>query len=355
MIYNQRIEKLKVEINKRGLDCVLIYGDNAVYYYTGFVPMLGHSLLIVTSQGEKKFFHQFMYDKHRILDQESYSEIISVQKYSSIVREHIIDYKSLGVIGFELIPYYFLMSFNDSKKISSLDDFITEERLIKSEDEIQNLRKACEVTEDAIQASIDYLKLGVSEERVAAFFEFYVRSAKCKLSFDSMVAFGERSRIVATNATNNILGENEGIVFDVGARYKKYCADIGRTFFFGSPPKKFETLYNKVLGVYEFILSYIKPGMVASDIHKKLLELYKENGLGVMRHRIGHGIGLETSLESPCFETNDIVLRENMTFAIEVSHEGYKGMGIKIEDNVVLREHGCELLNNMTRKLQIVV
>jgi len=354
--HRARIEYIQKLLSSRSIDLAIIANSGDIRYLTDYSPFLGDSILVVL-QDDIYLINRFEWDRDlsTLLFEENH--ILSGYDYLSFLKSILPkDHISIAITGKEFLSIDLIEYLtNLDPNLVSIEDVLSSKRLIKSTEEISYLQKAVKITEDAISHAVKTLRKDTTELQMCAEFEYYCKMQGAEeLSFPSCIAFAEFSRQVAHKPTDKKIESGQAFFLDVGARYKGYCADIGRTFFVGKPSPEYLDIYNKVLKIHEYMIEYIKVGMHVKDVYKVVHDLFVENGLGEPRHRLGHGVGIETSMEGPDIKYGDETLLENMTFAIEVSHPGTNEGGVKIEDNVYLTKDGCVSFSTSSRELMLI-
>ncbi len=220
-------------------------------------------------------------------------------------------------------------------------------REIKQEEEIEAIQKAVVCTEQALARTVTSLKPGITEREAAWRIEKAIRENGAEdVSFTLIVAAGPNAAKAHHEPSERLLGEAEPIVIDIGALLGGYCSDMTRTIIFGDPPDKLKEIYSLVRRAQLNAIRNIKPGMTTVEADALARDVIKEAGYGEhFLHSLGHGVGLAVH-ESPSLRTaNPVVLKENMVFTVEpgIYLEGYGG--VRLEDIVVMRADGVQVLN----------
>lgn len=228
-------------------------------------------------------------------------------------------------------------------------------RTVKSQEEIAAHRKACDVTALGVDTMLKNMKSGITEGQIEAYFDFQLKTNACGHAFTTIAASGENACTLHYHANDCELKEGDMILFDLGAMSGYYCADVSRTYpINGKFTERQKMLYEVVLKGLEVGLSLSKPGMQKDLIQlesKKVMaeELVK---LGVMEnveeiskyymHGSGHFIGLDTHDVGP----DDSILAKDMVFTLEPGlYFKEEGIGIRIEDTILVTEDGCDVLS----------
>ncbi len=229
-------------------------------------------------------------------------------------------------------------------------------RAVKEKTELDKIKKACEIAQTAMSEIINDIKPNVTESFIRDKLENKMLELGAdSVSFETIVAFGENSAIPHHQTGETVLEKNSAVLIDMGCKYKGYCSDITRTFFYGEPPEKFIDCYNAVLLANQTTIEKIKDGDytdVADGYARKVL---KDKGLEeYFTHSLGHGLGLEIHEFPALSPKKREYLEEGMTFTIEpgVYFEGE--FGIRIEDTVTLTENGVVRLYSDSKELKII-
>ncbi len=226
-------------------------------------------------------------------------------------------------------------------------------RSIKSSSEIETIRKAAKIADEGVKKAIEIINPGVREYEVAAEAEYRMKKlGSSGASFETIVASGHRSAFPHASCSDRKLENGDLVIIDLGARYKNYCSDISRTHTVGSPNSKQEKLYQTVLDAQQKAIEIIRPGVKAKKIDEIARRLIKRGGYGdYFVHSFGHGIGIEVHEHPPISPNNKDAIEEGMVFTAEpgVYIPGFGGC--RIEDMILVRENGYEVLTNSPRSL----
>ena len=238
-------------------------------------------------------------------------------------------------------------------RINNVYSKIGELRLKKSQEEVDKIKKAIEITKSGIEKLMSEARVGMKEYELEAYFDFNCKvKGATGLAFTTIAAAGENATTLHYVDNNCELKENDLILFDLGAEYNCYNADISRTFpVNGKFTERQKEVYNAVLRVNEEIINLIKPGMKYKDVNEKATELIAEEciKLGLIKdksevrkyyyHSIGHSLGMDThDIETP---HRDIIFEPGVVFSVEPGiYIAEEGIGIRIEDDILVTEDG---------------
>jgi Xaa-Pro aminopeptidase len=229
-------------------------------------------------------------------------------------------------------------------------------RAVKDEDEIATIRRAGEITSQALERFAEEQFTGRTEQDLAwrldqLFHEFGGGGP----SFESIVASGPNGARPHSRPTDRKVEPGETVVIDAAARYGVYKADCTRTFATGPLPDRLQEAYDVTLRAQLAALDAIRPGVSGVDADLSAREVIEEAGFGDnFGHGLGHGLGLEVH-EAPRLgkESRDTLAELNVvTVEPGIYLEGLGG--IRIEDLVVVREGEPEILTTFTKELVTV-
>lgn len=240
--------------------------------------------------------------------------------------------------------------------IKNIYNNIVELRMIKAKDEIDNIRKAIQITGEGIKSLMKNSVPGMKEYQLEAHFDFTCKTLGARnLAFPTIAASGANATVLHYEDNNCEIKDGDLVLFDLGAEHENYCADITRTFpVNGKFTQRQKQIYNIVLKAMEETIKGVKPGITftqLNDITKKVLadeckkiDLIKEDKdlSKYYYHGVSHSLGLDTH---DVF-ISDTVLKAGMVLTIEPGlYIEEEGIGIRIEDDVVVTEDGCENLS----------
>lgn len=232
---------------------------------------------------------------------------------------------------------------------------VSELRLVKSKEEIAEMQKAMDITKDAVEYLMTNCKAGITEGALEAYYDFYIKQQGVKdRAFNTIAAAGKNAAILHYVENNCELKDEELILFDLGAQWNYYNADISRTFpINGKFSKRQREVYEEVLKVNEAVIEAIKPGVMVKDLNDLANDMLGEAcvRLGLIEdksefrkyyfHSIGHSLGLDTHDVGK----RNVELKPGMVWTVEPGlYIEEEGIGIRIEDDVLVTETGREVL-----------
>ncbi|MCI8471201.1 MAG: aminopeptidase P family protein [Clostridia bacterium] len=220
-------------------------------------------------------------------------------------------------------------------------EFIIEkQRMIKDEEEIHNLRKACEITDHCFNYILSYIKPGMTEKQIANEIEEYYKKRTDGLAFDTIVASGENTSKPHAVPTERKIQEKDIITIDMGCKVNGYCSDMTRTFFVGEVPEAIKPVYDLVLKNQKQVGEQYKDGANTRLLTRMVESDFKLYGYDLV-HSLGHGVGMEIHEVPYMSHNSDTQLRENMVVTNEPGIYIPGKFGVRIEDTVQITKFGC--------------
>lgn len=241
-------------------------------------------------------------------------------------------------------------------KVKNIFNSIYELRLIKNEEEIEEMKKAIDITKEGIESLMKNAKAGIKEYQLEAYFDFVLKTNGVKdYAFKTIAASGKNATVLHYVANNSDIKDGDLILFDLGAQLNYYNADISRTIpANGKFTERQKQIYNVVLKAELEVIKAIKPGLPFVELNniakKYLAEGLKE--LGVIEkdeelsryyyHGVSHFLGLDTHDVG----SREVDLKPGMVVTVEPGlYIEEEAIGIRIEDDVVVTEEGYEVLS----------
>jgi len=227
-------------------------------------------------------------------------------------------------------------------------------RMVKTNEEVERLRKAVSITELGIKETIKEIREGVRERDLEKIYLKKVIEQGARPSF-AVIGFGSHSAYPNAAITDRKLKKGDTIRYDIGCTYDGYHADISRTVIFGAPSPKIKDYYKAILVGEETAIEAMRPGIKAKEIFNIAVETTRKMGINdYERNHVGHGIGIEVYDPPVLKPDNETIFEEGMVFCVETPFYEIGWSGLQIEDTVVVRNDGAEYLTTMGRGLIIL-
>jgi Xaa-Pro aminopeptidase len=223
-------------------------------------------------------------------------------------------------------------------------------RVIKDEVEIATLRNAGRRLGEIASRVHGFVREGRTEQSVAADIDTAMREAGfSRPAFETIVASGPNSALPHARPTARAIQPGDPTVLDFGGVYDGYCVDLTRTVQLGAATGALRQLYAAVAEAQEAAIAAVKPGVASSAIDAAARAVLERYGLAeAFGHGTGHGLGLEVHEEPRIARQSprlpDPVVEPGMVFTIEPGAYVPGVGGVRIEDDVLVTETGCEVL-----------
>lgn len=226
-------------------------------------------------------------------------------------------------------------------------------RIIKDQDEIACIRKACEIACLSLKEILPEIHEGVREKDIENILTYTMKKHGAeKESFDIIVASGLNGAFPHAKATDKIIHKGELVTIDFGCRYGLYCSDMTRTLAIGHVNKALKEIYTVVKQAHDAAMDAIRPGVSCKSIDAIARKVITDAGYGkYFSHNLGHSLGLEDH-EEPVFSPEETAItKENMVMTDEPGIYVEGTGGVRIEDDVLITKDGHEILTDFSREL----
>ncbi len=356
MDHKRRLKRLRQSLPAHRLDLLLVTHLPHIRYLCGFTGSAG-ALLI--SPRKAVFFTDGRYMAQAKNEVQGARVVIAKKPPLAAAAESLAKTSDPAVIGIEgdhltvaeharlarLLPKGF--------RLKSAPALVEQERLVKDRDEIELLRSAVMLGASLFDVALKSIRPGVREIEVAAEMEYAARRAGADaMSFETIIASGERSALPHGRASEAKIPANGFVVCDFGVILTGYCSDMTRTVSVGRPQDEARRLYEAVKSAQQAAVESVRPGVSVGEVDGAARRVLQREGLGrYFTHSTGHGVGLEIH-EAPRVAAGQTdVLRPGMVITIEPGAYIPGRWGVRIEDMVAVTETGCEVLTPTSKEL----
>lgn len=234
-----------------------------------------------------------------------------------------------------------------------LDKILEDMRSRKNSDEINCLKKAQKITEDAFIDTIKFIRSGMSELEIAAFLEYRMRIHGSQgISFDTIVVSGKSGSVPHGVPTYKKVENGDFVTMDFGATFNSYHSDMTRTVVVGKASERQKDIYNIVLEAQNEAIKTIKSGMICSKVDNTARDVIKKAGFGdYFCHSTGHGVGLKIHEYPSVSQKSNSVLKTGNVITIEPGIYIPNEFGVRIEDFGVVTEDGFDNFTSAPKNL----
>jgi Xaa-Pro aminopeptidase len=353
--YSSRLTKLMEYIKRKRVDSFLVTDINNVRYLTGFS---GSSGLILITRKETFFVTDFRYKEQAEKEVKGWDIIIGKGDVIKTIKG-LSKKTAIKKLGFESSMAYevFRRLSNMGLSLNAFEGLIERLREIKDAIEINLIKEAVRRAETAFLKVKPYIRQGIRERAIALRFEEILKKNGCRhIPFDVIVASGPNSAMPHAKPTERKLNKSDLIIIDWGGEADGYFSDMTRTLLVkGDNVSKKREIYQIVLKANKRAILKILPGVKSKDIDFSAREVIKRTGYSeFFGHGTGHGVGLQIH-ELPRIAWNKReVIKKDMVFTIEPGIYIPGLGGVRIEDMVVVKPGGHEVLTTLPKEIEII-
>lgn len=351
----KRLGKFEAKLAQSEVDGILVTGQNNIYYLTGF---WGTEATVFISGKRRLFVTDSRYILIAKASVKGFDIIESRQALEEIAK--IIKEDGLTKIGFDSqVTYGFyqgLSALFADYQLVAMSNFIEDLRMIKDETEIATIRRACQISDQAFIDVLDIIKPGQTTEMdVNHFLDHRMRQLGAEgASFEFIVASGYRSAMPHGRASEKVIQTGETLTLDFGCYYQHYVSDMTRTIHIGHVTDQEREIYDVILRANKALIEQAKEGVTYREFDAIPREIINTAGYGAnFTHGIGHGIGLDIH-EYPYFGKSDEAIKAGMVLTDEPGIYLDDKYGVRIEDDLLITETGCEVLTLAPKELIVI-
>lgn len=352
---NEKIRHLREKLKALNLDGMIVSNPVSIKYLCNIEV---DGLLLITRK-ENIFLTYTMY-LEMVKSTVTITDEVIVADFRDIGKD---EYENFFLfcenVGFEenYVTYKEYQYLKQKYKVNNLaetEEIIEKLREVKDKEEIENIRKACEITDSCFEHLKSFIKIGKTEKEIAFEIEMYFRAHGADgLAFDTIVAIGENSANPHWIPSDRQVQMAEPILIDMGCKYKGYSSDMTRMMFVGCILEETKRVYDLVLKNQENVIAQIKEYASIKTMAQMVESDWKLNNYTVI-HALGHGVGLETHERPYITARNDTFLKENMVIANEPGIYLPGKYGIRIEDTILVTKNGCEILTKSPKTYTVI-
>ncbi|MEM6979848.1 MAG: Xaa-Pro peptidase family protein [Planctomycetota bacterium] len=356
-----RLIRLLQDLKSQPIDAILITNETNVRYLTGFT---GDSSWLLVSQDDTVIMSDRRYETQIAKQCPDLLAAIRPpdQKLTELLTEVILE-KPFQQIGFEadhvsIATLEIWQQSSPNITWTSTSDVVETLRSIKDDEELATIRRAISIAERAFISATHRMHPRMTERELALEIEVVMRQIGASaVGFDPIVGAHPNGALPHYQPGDVALGDCPTLLIDWGARVDGYCSDLTRTLHRASAPnpsmKRFADAYQAVLESQQAAIDVIRDGIDACEVDAAARQYLDRAGLGeAFKHGLGHGFGLQIH-ESPRLSPMSTgPLKSGMVITVEpgVYFEGE--FGIRIEDDIVVTDTGCEVLSSLPKGLE---
>ena len=348
-----RLTKLRAALPEQEIDAILVSQPENRRYLSGFTGSAGW--LVITPE-QAVIATDFRYYE-QVGRQAPRFELAKITSRLSDLLPALLADLGIKRLGFEskhmtVEQLSTLSKATEGVEWLPLEDTVEKIRVIKDEDEIDALRRSAALNDAAFAHLLDVIEPGMTEREAAWEIEAYIRShGASKVAFDLIVAAGPNGALPHAQPGDRAIQPGAPVVVDIGCVLDDYCSDMTRTFCLGEPSAKYLEVWNLVLQAQEAAEALIRAGTTGVEADAAARDLIVEAGYGdYFGHGLGHGVGLAVHEGPGASRLSKDTFEAGMSLTVEPGIYLPGEFGVRIEDLVIIREDGIEILTNTPKR-----
>ncbi|MBQ6314581.1 MAG: aminopeptidase P family protein [Mogibacterium sp.] len=357
---NSKLNRIKERMAAQGMPQMIISDPVSIFYLTGkwiFPGERFHVLYLNTSGGDRFILNRLFPQAEDLGVPITYYD--DTEDGCEVLAGYMDNEAPAGID--KNWPARFLLRLQElggASRYLNGSVIVDKVRQIKDEGEQQAMRESGAMLDRVMGKLIPWVSKGMTERELNAKCLELIREEGFEgPSFDPITAYA-RGAADPHHITDDSLGSfGDCVILDIGGMHDNYASDMTRTVFIGEVSERQKEIYNIVLEANKRGIAMAKPGNRMSDVDKAARDYITEMGFGeYFTHRTGHSIGLEDHETGDVSMVNDEIIEAGQCFSVEPGIYLYdEGIGVRIEDIVLITEDGCEVLNNYPKEEIIVV
>lgn len=354
----ERLEALRRRLAAEGLDGLLVTHLPNIRYLTGFS---GTSAMLLVTQSRVVFLSDFRYQTQASQEIGPLADVVINGTGSIWERFFKLLEEQQGVAALAYESH--VLTSRDAERLASpgrpwrfraTADIVESLRAVKSAEEVEAIRAAAQIAVQALAHTVPRVRAGQTEQEIAAMLEGALRRGGSEgYPFGTIVASGPRSALPHARTGSRVVAPGDWLLLDFGAVVNGYCSDLSRTFVVGARPTSRQVeLHALVERAQAAALRGLRAGLTGKDADALARDVIEAAGCGdAFGHSLGHGVGLEVHEAPRLARTSSDPVPAGAVVTVEPGLYLPDWGGVRIEDDVVVRDGGTELLTDFPREL----
>ncbi|MCI8637743.1 MAG: aminopeptidase P family protein [Coprococcus sp.] len=359
--YRERIAKVSREMEKRGIDGFLVSPGSDMKYFIGYGYPQDDKilLLVILKDGGTFVIHNKLHDIHPqntpVDDMFQYAYDIS--PFDLLLQElkrRGVSWKTAAITP--NIPAFFALELKEAYpglKMISSEELTAALRAVKDGDEMEATKEACQKADEALQIcmSMGTEWVGKTERQLEARMMYEMGNLGLRNNAVS-VCFGENAAIPHHHPDDTVITMGKPLLIDFGADFHFYNTDMTRMFFFGEPDEEYKRLYYMVLEAQRRGIEKAVRGSTLQELDRVVRDYLTDEGYGeAYIHRTSHGVGLDCHDYPKIPASGETVIEDGMIFSVEPGVYFPGKYGIRIEDQILMKNGKAEVLHVFPKEL----
>lgn len=357
-----RLEALRAKLDELKLDGIIVSNNADQRYIGGFSGHADYDSIMLISKKDARVVTDFRYweaAQEQVPTMTLVKRIRGEYDLSDAIRDFALEnrLRAIGLEAQHVNVYQFKAWQKGARKggakLKPTEDVVKRLRAAKDEDEIAKIRTAVKLTDDAFAHLLKNIRVGMTEKQAAWLIESYMREHGAeRVAFDPIVASGPNAASPHAEPTDRELREAEPVTIDIGAQVDGYNSDMTRTITLGHATEKFNEIYGIVLKAHLAVEKKARVGMNGKQVDRIARRIIDKAGYeNEFGHGVGHGVGRVVHEFPRAGKTyKKEIIKPNMLLTVEPGIYIPGWGGVRIEDLVVFREDGVEVLTQSTKE-----
>lgn len=359
---NSRIENLRAKFTELGIDGMIVSHNADQRYLADFSGHADFDSVLLISLNDARVVTDFRY--WTVAEQQAPTlRLVKTVRGTFELPQAIAEFakeNDLRAIGFEAQHVTVARAKDWQKalrqvgaKLKPTTDMIKRLRAVKDDAEIEKIRAAVKLTDDTFSHLLNNIRVGMTEKHAAWLIEAYMREHGAeRMAFDPIVASGPNAALPHAEPTAREFQVGEPITIDIGAQMDGYNSDMTRTITLGHATEKFKEIYGIVLKAQLAVEKKARVGMNGKQVDRIARRIIDKAGYEKeFGHSLGHGVGrVVHEFPSAGRTSRKEKIEPNMILTVEPGIYLPDWGGVRIEDLVVFRSDGVEVLTQSTKE-----
>jgi Xaa-Pro aminopeptidase len=345
----QTLERIRQKLSEVKATALLVTQPSNVRYLSGFKSPADARVFITEDKAtlitDGRYIHQAK-EESRLETLITGPQETWMDKVAELAKPYVLAVESDHLT----VEYWEQLKEKSGREPIPSKGMINDIRLIKTPEELQFIRDAAAIADQAFHYIINFISPGITEVEVALELERYIRKHGAENAFEIIVASGVRSSMPHGHASSKAIEDGDLVTLDFGAKINGYHSDMTRTLGVGVISEENQRMYAAVLEAQEAALEALKPGKNGQEVDALVRSILKKHQLdSYFTHGLGHGVGLDIHEGPRMSPRNSDILQTGMTLTVEPGVYIPGQAGVRIEDLTIITDSGHERLSHATK------
>ena len=355
-VFRDRQSKLRAAAKARGWDALFVTPSTNLAYASGLSMWRSERLtaLLLLTDGSAVLITP-AFEESNVMRDATVDDVKTWREDEDpvAIAAKLLSKKSVGIEGSTAYATASLVTFAAAAKAEDAGPLFDALRSVKSDEELALMKDAGKRTVNAITATHDRLRRGMTEREVSNVLEEEFR--KLGVSGGGLVQFGPSAALPHGGPGDRVLAKGDAVLIDCGCRVRGYTSDVTRTVSFGPPSDELRKVYAAVDRAQTAGIAALEAGKTGEEVDRAARKVIEEAGYGeFFTHRLGHGIGMDGHEHPYLVKTNRKPLVPGNTVTVEPGIYLPGKFGVRIEDYYAVRDKGLASLSVRPQEMVVL-